>query len=193
MSDTTRTVVGRARSGDSAALALLIDRERTRVIGVLRGVLGGKGACRAMLDDLEQEVRLEAIRKIESFEPRGPGSFGRWIAAIARNKALGATRGERRWRSADRLDSTGAAPLAAGCTTPASGAARAELSDRVLEALEDLSDDHREVVLLRFFEALPGDEIAVRLGRTRAATRQLLLRALRALGERLRALEDVAA
>jgi RNA polymerase sigma factor (sigma-70 family) len=53
--------------------------------------------------------------------------------------------------------------------------------DRLEQAVQALSPDHREVVRLARIEGLQVDEIAKRLGRTPSAVKNLLLRALKEL------------
>jgi RNA polymerase sigma factor (sigma-70 family) len=56
-----------------------------------------------------------------------------------------------------------------------------EETARLERAIERLTDDHREVILLRKFEELGYREIAARLGRSEDACRMLLARAMAAL------------
>src|SRR5579863_6246871 len=69
-----------ARSGDRAAFGRLYDRYARMVHGVLLAkVPVGE------VDDLVQDVFLLALRRLSTL--RETGSFGAWLAAIARNQA----------------------------------------------------------------------------------------------------------
>jgi RNA polymerase sigma-70 factor (ECF subfamily) len=75
--------------------------------------------------------------------------------------------------------------LPAGGSTPSVHAVRRERAARVLEALERLPHDYREVIHQRIFQHLDYEEIAARLGRTNDAVRCLWVRALRRLRDEL--------
>jgi len=189
----TLPLIERARAGDESAWASLIQRENRRLIAILAGCLRPLPDRTVQVEDLLQEVHLEAFRTLERFQDRGPGAFARWVAGIARNKALHALRSGRRSRREGSLDVTGAPTVASFRTTPASGAVRKELSSRLTSALDTLSEDHRRVILLRHFEGLSGPDTATVLGRSEGAVRVLFFRALTRLGEVLRGLEGEAA
>src|SRR5436305_1324797 len=65
--------------------------------------------------------------------------------------------------------------------TPTSEAIRHELQRRLASAIDQLSDDDREIVLMRHHEALSNQEVAKALGLTEAAASMRYLRALRRL------------
>jgi RNA polymerase sigma-70 factor, ECF subfamily len=60
-----------------------------------------------------------------------------------------------------------------------------EEARRLEDALDGLSPDHRDVILMRKFEELSFGEIARRTGRSEDACRMLLARAMTALTLRL--------
>jgi RNA polymerase sigma-70 factor, ECF subfamily len=62
--------------------------------------------------------------------------------------------------------------------------------ERVRQALLRLSPEQRQVVILRFFEDWPHEEIAALIGKTAEATRALQHRAMAALRKMLVELED---
>ena len=70
-------------------------------------------------------------------------------------------------------------------TAPDVKAEKVEQVIQVTTALEQLSPDHRQVLMLRHFEDLSHEIIAERMDRTLAAARMLWLRALKALREKL--------
>jgi RNA polymerase sigma-70 factor (ECF subfamily) len=60
-------------------------------------------------------------------------------------------------------------------------AARSEYAEQVAQCLAQLPPAAREVVVLRNFEGLPFDDIAVRLGKSTEAVRKVWSRAIRQL------------
>ena len=65
--------------------------------------------------------------------------------------------------------------------TPTSEAIQAELQRRLNTAIDQLSDDDREIILMRHHEALSNQEVAQALQLTEAAASMRYLRALRRL------------
>ena len=87
----------------------------------------------------------------------------------------------------ERLDRRAGVPLdrdlAAEDITASRGLQREERFDRLKKAIDTLSPDHRQVILLARIERLPAKEIARRMDRSTAAVAQLLSRALKSLRE----------
>jgi len=65
--------------------------------------------------------------------------------------------------------------------TPATEAIQQELGRRLAEAVDQLSDDDREVILMRHTEQMSNQDVANALGLTEAAASMRYLRALRRL------------
>ena len=66
-------------------------------------------------------------------------------------------------------------------TSPSASAARRDLGVVLSDALAELSEDHREVIVLHHLEGLDWDEVARRMARTAGAVRMLWTRALKQL------------
>ena len=71
-------------------------------------------------------------------------------------------------------------------------AAKREQQLRLADALEQLPEDYRQVIMLRNIEDLSHEEVASRMQRTPGAVRMLWLRALAALREQLAAHKELA-
>jgi RNA polymerase sigma factor (sigma-70 family) len=131
-------------------------------------------------DELLHETWLEARRSFPTFEPRGPGSFERWLCRIAENRVRDLARRER--APARRPPEEGFSRLleriGASATGPASAAGRAERDARLERAMAGLDPEERLALLLRHFQGATLGEIAAELGRSETATRRLLGRAL---------------
>jgi RNA polymerase sigma-70 factor (ECF subfamily) len=68
--------------------------------------------------------------------------------------------------------------LAAAVSTPSEHAVRKEAGLLLADALEGLSDDYRQVIILRHLEALPFAQVAERMGKTVDSVEKLWVRAL---------------
>lgn len=179
--------------------ALLTDH-----LGLLRAYvrrrLGPKMRTKETSLDLAQSVCREALNDLSRFEDRGEGSFRRWLFTRAENKIKDRGRFWRRERrelerevslaQQGRDTGSGAASLGdqlASYETPDQRASAREELARLEVAFGALPEDYREVVVLSKLEGLPHAQVAERLGRSNAATRTLLCRALARLST---ALED---
>ena len=160
-----------ARGGDTIAFARLVEKNCGRLL-VLIGRRGGRALradCEA--EDLCQQVIAKAWRLLPSYEPREPGSFYPWLAALAMNtirdrlKYLDAKgRGEvRSIESSAGSDASGRAPIDPNKTAGSVVAAR-EQADRLTAALARLAPDVRDVVEKHVLEGLTLDEIAASAG-----------------------------
>jgi len=129
--------------------------------------------------DLAQVVFLKVIEALPSFQDRG-APFSAWLFRIARNAVIDVERGR---RPASTLDA-----LAEQRDTRPGPSQLAEIeADReaVRAALDDLTPEQREVVMLRFFAGLTSTEIAAVMGKRDGTVRALQFRALATLRRRL--------
>jgi RNA polymerase sigma-70 factor (ECF subfamily) len=140
------------QQGDSEALAYLVERHQSRLIGYLYLMLGGD---RRQAEDLTQEAFLRAMRAIESYTY--PRPFKPWLYAIAINLAHNHhNRAETRYPTAgdDVLD--GLQDEADPVETKV--AQHGEI-DRMLTLLGKLPVQQHEAVILRYVEGLSLAEI----------------------------------
>ncbi len=158
------SLVVAARDGDRAAFGRLYDRFAPMVHGLLLARVP-----RTEVDDLVQDVFLQAMRRLDSL--RNPEAFGPWLAAIARNRA--------------RDHHRSAAPFVAlpddvpGTVHPEGEALR------VLAAIRRLPEAYRETLVLRLVEGMTGPEIAGRTGLTPGSVRVNLHRGMQMLRDAL--------
>lgn len=182
----TGALVERARAGDGAAMAALLERYEPRVLRVVRRRLGPDLRRHVESGDVLQETMVEVVRSIGGFRPRDERSFLRWLAALVENRLRNLARKGRRHR-VDSLEDHALDPAA-------SGASRTHPLDRRFErellaaAMDELSDDHRLVLRLRHEERLPFKEIGERTGRSEDAAWILHKRAKSELARRVSAL-----
>ena len=120
------------------------------------------GVAPADAADLSQETFLRAIRGARRY--RGDGSVRAWVIGIARNVF-------REWiRRRGRVEVTFAEP-------PEPSATGAEDLASIESVLAALSDEFREVLVMRFVLDLSSQDTALALGITDAAVRQRVVRA----------------
>lgn len=145
----------RMQQGDREAFADFVDRYGGTVHRLARRYT----RCEADAEDLTQEVFVDLCRGIGGF--RGEAKLSTWVYRIALNHCL-KHRGRRQLPDSVPLDDL---PLAAGDDyDPERQAARGDLSRAVGEALETLSEHHRDVVLLHEIHGLTYVECADILG-----------------------------
>jgi RNA polymerase sigma-70 factor, ECF subfamily len=163
-------LVRAAQEGDRAAFGHLYERYARMVHGVLLAKVP-----LADVDDIVQDVFLRALRRLSTL--RESGSFGAWLAAIARNLANDYHR-----RSVPED------PLA---DDPADndidrGSIRHEApAVAVLDAIRSMPDAYRETLILRLVEGMTGPEIAERTGLTHGSVRVNLHRGMQQLRAKL--------
>jgi RNA polymerase sigma-70 factor (ECF subfamily) len=124
---------------------------------------------RSEVEDMVQEIFLHALKKLHTL--RDAGSFGPWIAMIARNRAVDFHR-----RSRETVEVTEDLKNA-----DPSGPKAAE----ILEIIRSLPDAYRETLVLRLVEGMTGPEIATRTGLTAASVRVNLHRGMKLLRGKL--------
>ncbi|MEZ6073339.1 MAG: sigma-70 family RNA polymerase sigma factor [Pirellulales bacterium] len=193
--DTLELRLEAARGGDAEAKERLFASCRSYLAVVARGELESWLQAKADSSDLVQLTLLEAHRDFDRFDGRSEGEWFAWLrrilahnaADVARRFGKAAKRDVRREvRIADRADSRfdsrrGVPEPAAADATPSQQLIRADDQLRLAEAICQLPEDYREVVLLRNIQRLPFAEVAERMGRSRPATQMLWTRAIKKL------------
>lgn len=149
-------LLARTARGDTRALELLFHRYRGR----LRRYAATFRRDEHFMDDVLMETMTAVWRAAGSYDPAASASS--WILAIARHKALDATRRLHAHRYAEAP--AGADEPADDKPLPPARLASAQSAVAVRAALEQLSAAHREVLVLAYLEDLPYPEIARRVG-----------------------------
>ncbi len=192
--DTRELIVG-AHGGEETAVERLLDRHREALHRLVSMRLDRAVARRVDASDVVQEVLIEAHRRLGDYLDRTDMPFHLWLRRIALDRVIDAHRRHRvaQRRSVDRERAL-ASPafddrssvdllhhLADQQLTPAAAAIRHELANRFQAALEQLGDGDREVLIMRHFEGLSNQEVAVALELSEPAAGMRHLRALRRL------------
>src|SRR5919206_2623449 len=129
-------------------------------------------------EDLTEQTFLQAYRHFERAQRESDGRPLRpWLIRIAHNLAANYYR-DRSRRPQTAIDD--ADTLSATHTTEALVQDRDDLA-RILDCVQELPDDRREALIMRFALGMDNREIARALGRTDGATKVLLHRAIRQL------------
>jgi RNA polymerase sigma-70 factor, ECF subfamily len=119
-------------------------------------------------EDIAQEAILRAYRKLASF--RGDAKFSTWLTAITLNEARTRLRAEKRaqFDSLDDRDTTSGDYTPAALTdwreVPSQALEREEIRALMQQAVAELPDAFRQVVVLRDMEELSVNETAEALG-----------------------------
>ena len=164
-------LVRRVAAGDERALDGLYDRYAGLIYGTGTRYLGDRG----MAEDLVQDVFLSVWRNAGSFDP-SRASFATWVYRITRNRATDLIR--RRKARVRTVDA--GPPLEPESPDPSGQLSR---SFDVAEALSQLSQTHREVLVLAYFEGLSQRDISARTGTPFGTVKSRTTAAMRALRE----------
>ena len=151
------SLVERCLSGDAAGWEELVRVHTRRVYGICYRFVGRDGEAQ----DLTQEVFLRVFRSLKNFRA-GEGSFTVWLGRVARNLLIDDYRKTKLERATESLEDR--LPVIENTTA---GGARAdgmlagrEASEMLQAALQRLSPELRETVILRDLEELEYREIA---------------------------------
>jgi len=179
----TGDLLRRAREGSREALGLLLGGCGARLLALIRLRLGPALRQRVDSRDVLQATLLKALLHLDGFRGEHRESLMAWLSRIAENEIRDAADFHHRQRrdAAQTVALGGAAELdrlAAGVRSQTSRIALDERRTRLLAAVEELSPEHREVIVLRELEELPFAEVGARMGRSADACRMLLARAL---------------
>ena len=185
----TLGLIERYREGDTGAFSLLFQKYRSRLAVLIYYRMGPELRARAEVDDILQETFLAASRQLSQFNYQSPGSFMAWLSRIAEHAIVDTARFQsRQKRDAGenlrlRSESNPGGPEPADFNTPSRIFAQEERVHALFRKMDELSPEHREVILLAKIEGLSTQEIAARMGKSREAVSLLLHRALKRFQE----------
>lgn len=158
------TLVKRVRSGDQRAFKLLVERYQRKVYSVALGMV--KDREEAM--DVSQEAFVKVHKYLDHF--KGDSSFYTWLYRITVNICIdvlrrrAAAKGEHVELDENiQLDSAEANIGALGSrlgTNPQKSLLRKELAAKIEEALQEVPEKHRAILLLRELEGMSYEDLA---------------------------------
>jgi RNA polymerase sigma-70 factor (ECF subfamily) len=155
------SIVRRVQEGDVAAFDLLTVKYRNRIYGVVYNLTSNREDA----SDLTQDAFIKAFQSIQRFQ--GQSSFFTWLYRIAINSTLSHLRKNRvrSFFSLERINTE--EPVSReliAALTDKTGADREtftrELQEKLNEAMQKLSINHRTVVTLFEIDGLSHQEIA---------------------------------
>lgn len=170
--------IRRIQAGEKQLFHELIRPCERAIYFLLVSILGNE----AEAEDAAQETVIKVYRNLHLF--RGESQFRTWVLSIARNEGLGRLR-KLASRREDSLDAgtdeqTGdytPAILTSWREIPAEALERKELAELLRNAIEELPENYRNVILLRDIEEMDGREAAAVLGISEGAVKVRLHRA----------------
>jgi RNA polymerase sigma-70 factor, ECF subfamily len=169
-------LVHSAQGGDTAAFGKLYGRY---VDMVYRYVLFRVGD-RELAEDVTSETFLRALRRIASVTYQGR-DVGAWLVTIARNLVLDHVKSSRFRLEVPKAEVDDSAVQAGPEQQVMAKLTNAEL----LKCIEQLGDDQRECIALRFLQGLSVAETAELMHRNEGAVKALQHRAVRRLAQLL--------
>lgn len=156
-------LITRVQKGDADAYRPLVLRYQNRLFSMVVGMLRNGEDAR----DIVQVAFVKAYQNIGTF--RVDSAFYTWLYRIAMNLAIDHCRKNKRRRTSSfeeavaQRDEDGTVAEQHHAESPVRALARKELHERIYAALDELSEDMREVILLREVEGLSYKEIADRM------------------------------
>ena len=165
-----------ARRRDPAAVTRIYQAYAPALLRFFVAATGDRHAA----EDLTGTVFAAAIEALPGF--RGEiTKLGGWLFRIARNDLYDYRRRVARVRTENLDDVLDEAALVEDAPDPQDLAIDRLDAGRVIAALQQLSTDQREVLLLRLAAGLPAPEVAATLGKTTGAVKSLQHRGLASL------------
>lgn len=179
--------------------ATLFDEHRMKLLAFIDRQLGAKLRSKLEPDDVLQEVLAEVVR-VSADKPLDRSHAFSWLCQVAERKIIDLHRHyfQAQKRDAGReVSLNGGATgrgsgessrpaglvhmLAVSMTSPSAAYSRQAREIQLSEAVEQLQPEMREALHLRYVENMPSKEIAERMGKSDAAVRVMLSRAVRKL------------
>jgi RNA polymerase sigma-70 factor, ECF subfamily len=170
-------LIARSRRQDADAFTEIVRRYQGRV----RAYLGSVCLRLDLVDDLAQDVFLDAYRQLDAF--KGESTFLTWLIGMARNKVIMRFRTDARRLSRETASVQSAlATLVMDELDAQTDLATDELALTAMEhCLDKLPPHGRTIIAQRYFQRRPIDDIAREQGKRGEAVRINLFRLRRAL------------
>ena len=171
-------VIEACMEGDREAFRLLFEAYKDRVFSIALYFFGGD---ESLAGDVVQQVFLKLFDKITQF--RSESEFHTWLYRLTTNTCVDEHRKRRRFLP---FGGETRAPAASHLKRPQEDAyARAEVSESVQAAIAALKPKLRVTILLKYFEELSYEEIAVVLNCSKGTVASRLNRGHKMLARRL--------
>ncbi|HWP64984.1 MAG TPA: sigma-70 family RNA polymerase sigma factor [Candidatus Limnocylindria bacterium] len=183
-------LVQQARRGDREAFRALVERYQHKVTALATGMLRNRDDAL----DVVQDTFTKAYQSLDRF--KGESSFYTWLYRITLNQCIDYQRRAARMPSApleasetpEESPTINAARDDAGRDDPLQRVHEVEVGQRIRQAIDELTPEHRAVILLREVEGLSYEEISRALECPKGTVMSRLHYARRQLQARLRGL-----
>ena len=186
--DDDEELVKRCAGGDREAFNDLVVKYQKKVFSVAYRFVGDPEEA----NDLAQEIFTAAYQNLKSF--RGDSKFSTWLFQIATNRGKNRfkylkRRGFFTNKGSSETDDEGDQShraLPDQTANPEELLSGNQIRKAVIEAINELEPDHREIVILRDIEGLSYDEIARILDLPEGTTKSRMHRARMVVKEKLK-------
>jgi len=157
------TLVRAAQRGNMVAFEELVARHRDKIYARALSMMRNEEEA----IDLSQEAWVKGWQRLKQFQ--GEASFGTWMTRIVINLCLDQLRKQKRQRaeSIEEIDEESGGverQMPVVTVNPTAGLERQELRQRIDQALNQLSYEHRTVLVLHQFEEMEYKQIAKTMG-----------------------------
>src|SRR5919202_979868 len=159
----------RVSDGDSEAFQTLYESHLDTIYRYVYSKVGNG----QLAEDLTQHIFMKAWEAINRYQWREL-PFQHWLLRLARNTVID------HYRSTKPTNASLLDPIGDGID-PEEELAQSEMINTLQEAVRQLPDEQREVIVLRFIEQMPHADVALHLGKSAATVRVIQHRALQAL------------
>jgi RNA polymerase sigma-70 factor (ECF subfamily) len=152
-------LVRAAQKGDMGAFEELVARHRDKIYARAFSMMRNEEEA----IDLSQEAWVKGWQRLQQFQ--GESGFGTWLTRIVINLCLDQLRKQKRQRteSIEEMDEESGGverQMPALTVNPTERLERGELRQRIDRAMDELSREHRTVLVLHEFEEMEYKEIA---------------------------------
>jgi RNA polymerase sigma-70 factor (ECF subfamily) len=182
-------LMARIGKGDEAAFEILVNRHQTSILSLIYRFIGD----RTQAKDLSQEVFLRVWQSAKTYKTEA--KFTTWIYRITANLCFNELKSSRRkkWLQFLRPEADHEVQTEEGfpdsSPSPEDLLLAKERSREISNVLQSLPDNQRMAIILKRYDNLSYQEIAQVLGCSVSAVESLLVRAKRALQEKLKIFE----
>lgn len=170
----------KASDGDESAFEVLVRKYERLVSTCVYSVVGNNPED---VMDVSQEVFLKVYRSLSTF--KGDSEFSTWLYRVAKNCALDYIR--KRKPASTSLDSSGEegegfdVPDTSQSANPEKSVLQAEKGEVLRRCIDKLSDEHREIIILRHVNDYSYEQISKHLGLEVGTVKSRISRAREAL------------
>ena len=172
-----RALIKAIAAGDAKALERLFTRNQTRVFRYIVRVVRNE----AMAEELLNEVFLGVWQGAARYEGRSEPTT--WLLSIAHNKAVSSLRKK---REVSGYDEDAAGQIEDEDDTPEVTLQKVDKAGQIRQAMKGLSNEHREILDLVYYQEQSVSEVAEVLSIPEATVKTRMFYARKKLGEILK-------